>query len=66
MTQGPLEHDFSRPQCITPMDKEYLGSKAERLPAVDQLSFLPPDIAKPGVGGYDSFQPFDITDIIVR
>jgi hypothetical protein len=28
MTQGPLDHDFSRSQCIAPMDKEYLGSKA--------------------------------------
>src|ERR1700736_4859426 len=28
MTQGPVDHDFSRPQCIAPMDKKYLGSKA--------------------------------------
>jgi len=32
---------------------------------VDEPSFLPPDIAKSSVVGYDCFQAFDITDIIV-
>jgi hypothetical protein len=36
----------------------FAGEFENIIAAVDQPSFLPPDIAKSGICGYDSFQSF--------